>query len=99
MLADWPGECSAVPVVAGWPQPLCARWSSADLAAATELVDAGERSMKPLLARSRLVLLDEATWPAEVVASAFADVDTPADLDRLGLSWRPGTHSAGPAGS
>jgi molybdopterin-guanine dinucleotide biosynthesis protein A len=95
MLAGWPGDCSVVPVVAGWPQPLCARWSAADLASVAGLVDAGERSMKALLARPGLVRLDEWSWPAEVTASAFADVDTPADLDRLGLSWQPDAANVG----
>ncbi|HET6809541.1 MAG TPA: NTP transferase domain-containing protein, partial [Acidimicrobiales bacterium] len=33
LLAGWPGPASVVPVVAGRDQPLCARWSAADLAA------------------------------------------------------------------
>ncbi len=85
MLADWPGDCSVVPVVSGRPQPLCARWSADDLAAVDELVTAGERSLKALLARPELVLVDKGGWPPGVEPSAFADVDTPDDLDRLGL--------------
>lgn len=90
MLADWPGHCSVVPVVNGRPQPLCARWSVEDLTVAGKLVAAGQRSMKALLARPELVLVDEIGWPPEVEASAFADVDTPGDLHRLGLRLPPG---------
>ena len=85
MLADWPGNCSVVPVVNRRPQPLFARWSAEDLAAAGELVAGGERSIKALLAQPDVVLVDEGGWPPEVGPSAFADVDTPADLEMLGL--------------
>jgi molybdopterin-guanine dinucleotide biosynthesis protein A len=95
MLVDWPGDCSVIPIVDGHAQPLCARWSAEDLAATAGLVDAGERALKALLARPGLVLLDEAKWPAAVEASAFADVDTPDDLDRLGLCWEPDALDAG----
>lgn len=94
MLATWPTNASVVPLVAGRPQTLCARWSAAALAEAASLVTAGERSMRALLSRlgpEGVVLLDEGAWPAGVDASAFADVDTPEDLARLGLGpERPG---------
>lgn len=91
LLAGWPGGRSVVPIVDGYPQPLCARWSAEDLAVAGDLVDAGERSMRTLLARPGVVLVDEAAWSSTVDADAFADVDSPADLERLGLRWRPST--------
>lgn len=94
MLAGWPGDCSVVPVVDGHPQLLCARWSAAALRAACELVEAGERSMRALLARPDVVLVDEAEWPSNVRAEAFADFDTPDDLRRLGLRWEPSPKSA-----
>ncbi len=94
LLAEWPGNHSVVPVVDGHPQPLCARWCGEDLLAAASFVDAGERSMRGLLTRPGLVRIEEKDWSAVVDPSAFSDVDTPADLDRLGLSWRPATDSS-----
>ncbi len=88
MLASWPTAASVVPVVAGRPQTLCARWSADALVEAAALVTAGERSVSALIARlgpEGVVLLDEGAWPAGVDASAFADVDTPEDLARLRL--------------
>jgi molybdopterin-guanine dinucleotide biosynthesis protein A len=88
MLASWPTAASVVPVVAGRPQTLCARWSAHALAEAAVLVSAGERSMRALLARlgaEGVVLLGEGAWPAGVDASAFSDVDTPGDVARLRL--------------
>jgi molybdopterin-guanine dinucleotide biosynthesis protein A len=84
-LAGWPGTSSVVPVVGGRPQPLCARWSYEDLVAAVELVHAGERSMKALLRRPGIVLVDRDQWPAGRADHVFADFDTPSDLEHLGL--------------
>jgi molybdopterin-guanine dinucleotide biosynthesis protein A len=88
-LADWPGSSSVVPVVQGSPNPLCARWSAADLVTAEGLVQAGARSMHALMARSDIVLAGEETWPSGLGDANFADVDTADELDRLGLSWHP----------
>lgn len=90
MLAAWPGQRSVVPLVGGHPQPLCARWSEADLRVAGELVADGERSMRSLLARCRPEFLDESHWAKTVGADAFSDADTPADLDRLAIPWSDG---------
>ena len=85
-LAAWPpARSSVVPVVAGRPQPLCARWSQAALGAAYRLADQGERAMKCLFECADVVFLDEKQWGTEGVARAFADVDSPADLKALGL--------------
>lgn len=89
MLAEWPGRSSVVPVVAGHPQPLCARWSGADLGSAAGLVDAGKRSMKALLSRPGIVFLDESSWPRSIEVGVLSDADTPTALDRLGLRWHP----------
>lgn len=88
-LATWPGPGSVVPVVAGRAQPLCARWSGEDLAAAGPLVDSGQRSLRGLLGRPGVALVAEDTWAAAVPARSLADVDSPADLDALGLAWEP----------
>jgi molybdopterin-guanine dinucleotide biosynthesis protein A len=85
LLAAWPGRASVVPTVDGRPQPLCARWSQDDLEAAGLLVEAGERSMKALLRRPGVVLVDQRAWPEAEVRRVFADFDTVADLTALGL--------------
>jgi molybdopterin-guanine dinucleotide biosynthesis protein A len=98
LLAGWPGDISVVPVVEGHPQPLCARWSSSDLASSAVLVASGERSMRVLVSRPGVVMLDETGWSSTVDGRAFSDVDTPADLVRLGLTLRwesePGTRGS-----
>lgn len=86
LLAAWPGTSSVVPVCAGHPQPLCARWSTEDLEAVAGLVATGERSMRPLLERPGVVLVDESEWSAVTGPESLADVDRPEDLQRLGLS-------------
>ncbi|HVF73620.1 MAG TPA: NTP transferase domain-containing protein [Acidimicrobiales bacterium] len=71
---------TAVPVVGGRAQPLCARYSAAALAAVPALVAAGERRMTALLDAV------EVEWLSDFApAGEFADVDTPDDLARLGL--------------
>ncbi len=89
-LVRYPGRASVVPVVGGRPQLLCARWSAADLDAASSLVAAGERACSALMLQSQAVVLDDHWWSAVAEARVFADVDAPEDLDRLGLSWRRG---------
>ena len=88
-LANWPGDCSVVPLIGGRAQTLCARWSGRDLIAAAAFVQSGDSSMKCLLAQPGVVLVDEAQWPEQIVRE-FRDADTAEDLDRLGVLWRPG---------
>lgn len=85
MLAEWPSPGSVVPVVQGMAQPLCAKWGRHDLDEAAELVAAGTRSLRHLSEREGVVLLDEKYWQDEIDASEFADVDSPSDVERLGL--------------
>ncbi len=80
-LANWPGDRSVVPLLAGRPQPLCARWSAADLDAVPGLVAAGERSLRALLARSGITLT------GAIDPRKLSDADTPEALDALGLDW------------
>ncbi len=89
LLSDWPGESSVVPVVDGWPQPLCARWSRRDLDAVEGLLAEGERSMRSLLARPGIELLGEEEWSSALSRDALVDVDRPEDLERLWLAWSP----------
>lgn len=79
-LAAHPGTESVVPVVAGRPQWLVARWSAAALALAPALVRAGERGVRAL-GRVEVAWLDEPEWADELL-----DVDTHADLARAGLA-------------
>ncbi|HET9074747.1 MAG TPA: molybdenum cofactor guanylyltransferase [Solirubrobacteraceae bacterium] len=82
-LRDWPAPGSVVPRHGGRPQPLCARWSPADLAVIPDLLRRGERALAPLLRRPDVALVNlPDPRPLE-------DADTPADLDALGLDWRP----------
>jgi molybdopterin-guanine dinucleotide biosynthesis protein A len=81
MLVDDPGNGSVVPMVAGRKQYACSRWSPAAIASARVEFARGERAMRALLAAG-----DAAFVAADQNARALADVDTPADLARLGLS-------------
>ncbi|HTV11468.1 MAG TPA: molybdenum cofactor guanylyltransferase [Acidimicrobiales bacterium] len=85
-LAAWPGEASVVPLVGGRLQPLCARWSAGDLRLAVQLVAAGERSMRALLARSVPDVATAEKWPRGVTVEDFADVDELSDLAAWKLS-------------
>jgi molybdopterin-guanine dinucleotide biosynthesis protein A len=78
-LAGHPGAGSVVPVTDRRPQPLCARWSAADLAVATGLVAEGARSMQELVRRSGALLVA----PPDGLVAALADVDTPEQLAQL----------------
>lgn len=76
-LAAHPSALSVVPVVAGRPQWLASRWSPQALVLARRLVAGGERRMTAL--DQNIEWLDEPQWADQLV-----DVDTPADLERLG---------------
>lgn len=89
LLAGWPAAGSVVPVVAGRDQPLCARWAPDDLDAVGALEAAGDRSLRGLLRRPGITRIDETDWGPGVGPGSFADVDTPDDLDALGVPWEP----------
>lgn len=74
-LADQPG--TAIPVVEGRAQYLCARYSSETLLLARTVE--GDRMRDLLDVADDVHYVDASEWPAE----CFADVDTPEDLDRL----------------
>jgi len=88
-LAEHPAPGTVVPRVEGEAQSLCARYSPDALAVAERLVQAGERSMRSLLAEVRVTYLDEDAWGAVCDAQVFADIDTPADLERFGVRKPP----------
>jgi molybdopterin-guanine dinucleotide biosynthesis protein A len=85
-LRDFPGPDTVVPFVAGQPQPLCARYSAGALERSPEAVARGEDSVRRFLASlSGVQWVGPRMWGAAADERAFADVDTPEDLDRLGL--------------
>jgi molybdopterin-guanine dinucleotide biosynthesis protein A len=84
-LAGHPASASVVPVVAGRAQPLCARYSTDALAAVPSLLEQGDRSMHALLDVIDVEYVNESGWSGVCDARAFADVDTPEDVDRAGL--------------
>lgn len=88
LLVAPPGDASVVPVRRGRPQPLCARWSVADLERATAQLAGGERSLRHVFGPDA-VFLDEEAWGTVVPGSALDDVDTPADLARRALAPPP----------
>lgn len=81
VIADWPGERSVVPVVGGRGQYACARYSTAAIARARA---SGVTSLRELADRG-VVFLDEGVWGKVATPEMFRDVDTPGDLDSLGL--------------
>jgi molybdopterin-guanine dinucleotide biosynthesis protein A len=93
-LAQYPGERSIVPLVEGRLQPLCARWSALDLRRSVEQAAKGARSLHELLDVMAPVTVSPNDWAGVALPSALADADTPGDLERLGLTWRPGGREA-----
>lgn len=76
---------TAIPLVGGRQQPLCARYDGGAAPVAARLVAEGARAMAALLDRLDVNWLDESAWHGVADARTFADVDTPEDLVRLGL--------------
>ena len=97
-LAGRPGEGSVVPVVAGRPQPLCARWSGADLDRLDVLTRSGHRAFKTLYGQLDVAFVDDHGWGVAASPADFSDTDTPEDLRRLGIAEvpPPGHPASGP---
>jgi molybdopterin-guanine dinucleotide biosynthesis protein A len=85
LIASHGGSGSVVPVVDGRPQPLCGRYSAAALDHGAVMVGAGWQSLMPLLQHPDVRWLERSQWGRVADSADFADVDTPADLARLGL--------------
>ena len=85
VLAEWESGRTVIPVVDGRPQYACARYSTAALERAAAALRAGDRSLQAAVADGYDELTEE-MWRAVGPANTFGDVDTPADLARLGLS-------------
>jgi molybdopterin-guanine dinucleotide biosynthesis protein A len=84
LLVEQPGTGSVIPVVDGRNQYACARYGPDALDAAVVALRAGDTSLRAIAA-SGAEYLDETRWSEVATARTFADVDTPADLERLGL--------------
>jgi molybdenum cofactor guanylyltransferase len=89
-LVDWDGEGAVVPVVDGRRQPLCARWSAADLRAAIELAGSGQRSLRGLPGAGECQCVGPQEWGAVADVRTFTDTDSPEDFLQLGISWQAG---------
>jgi molybdopterin-guanine dinucleotide biosynthesis protein A len=85
LLATWPGQETVIPIAGGRLQYVCARYGAEALAHAADALAAGESALR-ILASVPHDEVDEAAWNAIAPAGTFADVDTPEDLRRLGLS-------------
>ena len=85
LLADWPGRGTVIPVVDGRLQYACARYGPDALERAEIALAAGDHSLRAASGDDYDVLA-EAQWQVSAAANTFADVDTPDDLRRLGLS-------------
>jgi molybdopterin-guanine dinucleotide biosynthesis protein A len=85
LLASWPGRPTVIPVVDGRLQYACARYGPDALERAEIAFAAGDHSLRAAAGDDGHEL-SEAEWRAVAPANTFADVDTPTDLRRLGLS-------------
>ncbi len=85
-LADRPGGTTAVPRVGDHPQPLCARYQPATLDLVAGYLASGRRRLRDLLETIEVDWITPEEWAEATGEEAFADADTPEDLDRLGLA-------------
>jgi molybdopterin-guanine dinucleotide biosynthesis protein A len=84
-LAEWSGRATVIPMVAGRLQYVCARYGSEALARAEAALLRGDLSLRAVIEADHDEM-SEPEWRAVGPANTFADVDTPEDLHRLGLS-------------
>jgi molybdopterin-guanine dinucleotide biosynthesis protein A len=82
-----PRDATVVPMSAGVPQSLCARYGPVAQRDCAELVASGARSLRALLDRTPWAEIPEAEWRTVAPERALHDADTPADVERLGLEW------------
>jgi molybdenum cofactor guanylyltransferase len=82
-LVDCDGRGSVVPVAGGRVQPLCARYSPADLRTARRLVANGERAMTTFVRSIDAALAPETDWRGPAGGEhVLSDADTPQELGR-----------------
>jgi molybdopterin-guanine dinucleotide biosynthesis protein A len=94
VLMAHPGDGTVVPEAEGRLQTLCARYGVRAREVAPDLLAAGERSLRALLAAGDHEVLLEDAWSRMVTPDVFRDLDTPADLAR----FRAGRSSLGDGG-
>lgn len=83
-LSDQPGDNSVVPMAGGRVQPLCARYSQADMMTARRLVSGGRRAVKAMTESIDAAFVPEEIWSGPAGgAHVIGDADTPQDLFRL----------------
>ena len=81
------GVQAVVPVSADRPQPLVACYRPSVAASADRVLASGQRSLRALLDVIRVDWMTEPQWRAlDPQGLSFMDVDSPADLARLGLA-------------
>jgi molybdopterin-guanine dinucleotide biosynthesis protein A len=97
-LAEVPTESTVIPRVDGRAQPLCARWSAADLHRLVEFFDSGYRAFKTMYDKLDIAWVDDREWGAAASARTFSDADAPEDLERLGIIWKGGGAKTASAG-
>lgn len=85
VLASHPSDATIVPLVNGRRQLVAARYSPQALDRAPALFAAGRRSLSALVDELDIVDLTEDDLAFFVDLRELQDVDTPADLSRLGL--------------
>jgi len=85
LLVEWPGSGTVIPVVEGRFQYACARYGPAAFDEARAALRSGDTSLRAI-AGADCEYVSEAGWQSVASPLTFADVDTPEDLRRLGLS-------------
>jgi molybdenum cofactor guanylyltransferase len=85
LLADHAGAATVIPVAAGRLQLACARYGPNAIARARDALARGETALRAAVDADHEELAEE-QWVVVGGPDAFADLDTPGDLDRLGLS-------------
>ncbi len=84
LLVEWPGSGTVIPVVNGRFQYACARYGPAAFDEARTSLRNGLTALRGIASEGEYI--SEADWGAVATALEFADVDSPSDLRRLGLS-------------
>ncbi len=79
-----PDADAVVPLLAGRPEPLLARWGRACLSVIEARLAAGERAVHAIFERVRTTWLDEPSLRAvDPALRSFTNVNTPEDLRRI----------------
>jgi molybdopterin-guanine dinucleotide biosynthesis protein A len=85
LLAEWPGTGTVIPVVEDRFQYACARYGPAAFDEAAAALRWNASSLRSI-ADADSEYLTASDWGDVATVESFADVDTPDDLERLGLA-------------